>query len=140
MERSKQLRYLRIALRVVGLIFIFGLFLMMAVWPAGWTWEPRQSEYEQMMMGIYATLGVFLLIASRDPMAHKSLIWFTIVSSLVHGGITAVQAIADPADRVNLFGDVPALFAVAIVLAALMPQGAFAEQAFKVKNQRATNE
>jgi hypothetical protein len=133
MERSKQLRYLRIALRVVGLLFVFGGFFMMVVWPAAWTWEPRQSEYEHMMLGIYASLGVFLLIASRDPMAHKSLIWFTIVSSLVHGGIMALQAIADPADRINLFGDVAFLFAVAIVLAALMPPGVFAEQAFERK-------
>ena len=38
-----------------------------------------------MIFGIYATLGVFLMIASRDPMAHKSVIWFTVWSSFVHG-------------------------------------------------------
>jgi hypothetical protein len=85
---------------------------------AGWT--QRQHEYEQMLMGIYATLGVFLIRAARGPLAHASLIWFTIWSSLVHGGIMLVQGIVDPTDRANLLGDVPALFAVAAVLWVLM--------------------
>ena len=75
-----------------------------------------------MIVGIYATLGVFLLIASRNPLAHKSLIWFTVWSSAVHGGIMAIQAIVDSTERINLIGDVLALFAVAVVLAILMPR------------------
>jgi hypothetical protein len=45
------------------------------------------SHYLMMILGIYATLGVFLLMASRDPDAHKSIIWFTVWSSVVqnHG-------------------------------------------------------
>jgi len=124
MERAKQLQYLSLALRVFGAIFIVGLpLMMMVIWPAGWSWEPRQPEYEQMMMGIYATLGVFLIMAAKDPLANKSLIWFTVWSSVVHGGIMAVQALVDPVDRINLFGDVAALFLVAIVLGLLMPRG-----------------
>jgi hypothetical protein len=53
-----------------------------------------------MIIGIYATPGVFLLMASRDPDAHKSLIWFTLWSSVVHGAIMALQAISDSAERV----------------------------------------
>ena len=124
MERAKQLQYLSLALRVFGAIFIVGIpLMMMVIWPAGWSWEPRQPEYEQMMMGIYATLGAFLIMAAKEPMAHKSLIWFTVWSSVVHGGIMAVQALVDPVDRINLFGDVAALFLVAIVLGLLMPRG-----------------
>ncbi len=123
MDNTTRLRCLRIALIVVGLTFIFGVYLMMEViWPAGWSWEPRQHEYEQMIQGVYATLGVFLLLASRDPLAHGSLIWFTVWSSIVHGGIMAIQAIVDPVERPNLVGDVPALFLVAIVLIVLMPK------------------
>jgi len=76
-----------------------------------------------MIIGIYATLGVFLLIASKNPLAHKSLIWFTVWSSIIHGAIMAVQAIVEPAERANFFGDIPAFFIVAIVLAVLMPRG-----------------
>jgi hypothetical protein len=73
-------------------------------------------------MGIYATLGVFLIRAAKNPMAHLSLIWFTIWSSFVHGGIMFIQAVADENERANLLGDVPALFLVAIVLWVLVPK------------------
>jgi hypothetical protein len=80
-----------------------------------------------MMVGIYATLGVFLLRASRDPLKHLSLIWFTVWSSVVHGAIMAVQSFGVEMDGArhlgHLAGDVPALFIVAAVLAVLMPRG-----------------
>nr|WP_230966932.1 DUF6632 domain-containing protein [Nostoc sp. NZL] len=88
----------------------------MNIWPSGWSWQPGQHEYEQMIIGIYGTLGVFLLRASRKPEAHLSLIWFTVWSSVVHALIMAVQAVIDPAEHGHLFGDVPALILVAIVL------------------------
>jgi hypothetical protein len=75
-----------------------------------------------MILGVYATLGVFLMIASRDPMAHKSLIWFTIWSSFVHGAIMAIQSIANVQHIGHLWGDVLALIVVGAVLAALMPR------------------
>lgn len=123
MQPAQKLKYLKIALRAFGLFFIFGVYPMMEwIWPEGYGWTPRQHEYEQMIMGIYATLGVFLILAARDPMANASLIWFTVWSSVVHGGIMMVQAIVDETDRVNLIGDVPALFLVALVLGYLMPR------------------
>ena len=116
--------YLRIALIVVGLIAIFGLYPLLILWPSGWSWGHGHSHYVMMIVGIYATLGVFLLIASQNPEANRSLIWFTIWSSVVHGGIMAVQAIGDSEERGHLLGDVPALFLIAIVLAFLMPRTA----------------
>jgi hypothetical protein len=77
-----------------------------------------------MIMGVYATLGVFLIRAAKDPLANTSLIWFTIWSSIVHGGIMLVQAIVDETERANLLGDIPALFLVAVVLWYLMPKKA----------------
>jgi hypothetical protein len=76
-----------------------------------------------MIVGIYATMGVFLIIASRNPLAHLSLIWFTVWSSIVHGGIMTIQSLVNPQNRGHLLGDVPALFITAIVLAALTPRG-----------------
>lgn len=75
-----------------------------------------------MILGIYATLGVFLILASRDPLQNRSLIWFTVWSSVVHGLIMCIQALSDSMEHMHLLGDVPALFLVAIVLAALMPR------------------
>jgi hypothetical protein len=122
MTQDQKLKYLSFALWIFGIIFIIGIYTMMRIWPAGWGWEPRQPEYEQMIMGIYATLGVFLILAARNPMEHLSLIWFTIWVNFVHGAIMLVQAIVDENERVNLLGDVPALFLVAIVLWVLVPQ------------------
>jgi hypothetical protein len=93
------------------------------VWPSGWTWGQGHYHYLMMIIGIYATLGVFLLMASRNPDAHKSIIWFTVWSSVVHGAIMALQAISDPAERGHLLADVPALFLIAIVLGILMQMG-----------------
>jgi len=125
-----RLRYLRFALILVGLIFIFGIYpLMMALWPSGWRWSPNQAQYEQMILGVYATLGVFLLIASRNPLRHLSLIWFTVFSSIVHAAIMTVQALSMPSEHGHLFGDIPALLLVAALLGLLTPRGADAAQA-----------
>ena len=124
MAEGDRIKYLRIALLLVGLIFIFGIYPLTIIWPSGWSWHPGQSDYLQMILGIYATLGVFLLVASRNPLAHLSLIWFTVWSSIVHGGIMAAQSLAHPEHRGHLWGDVLALFVVAAVLALLTPRGA----------------
>ncbi len=115
-------RALQVVLILVGLIFLVGVYpLMMFLWPSGWRWQPNQPEYEQMILGVYATLGVFLLIASRSPAEHRSLIAFTAWSSLVHAGIMTVQALRNTAERGHLMGDIPALVIVGIALIALAP-------------------
>lgn len=125
MDAANRVKFLRIALVVFGLIFLAAVYPLTIVWPAGWAWHNTgQSLYLQMILGIYATLGVFLLIASRDPLAHRSLIWFTVWSSLVHSAIMAGQSIVYPEHHGHLLGDVPALLIVAVVLAFLMPRRA----------------
>src|SRR6516162_2750571 len=120
-------KYLRIALRLVGVAFIVGIYTFINVWPSGWSWHTGHSHhlphYLQMILGVYATLGVFLLIASRNPLAHLSLIWFTVWSSVAHAGIMAVQSLVNSEHRGHLLGDVPALLVVAAVLAVLTPRG-----------------
>src|ERR1700761_8344212 len=121
---TESMTALRVALVIIGLIFIFGIYPQTVVWPSGWRWGHGSSHYLMMIIGIYATLGVFLLIAARNPRAHLSLIWFTVVSSVVHAAIMAVQAVTDPAEHGHLKGDVPALLLVAIVLTVLMSRAA----------------
>ena len=123
MQESNRLKYLRLALQVFGAICTFGFYPLTILWPSGWAWHSSgTSHYLTMIIGIYATLGIFLFIASKDPLQHRSLIWFTVWSSVVHGGIMAVQAITNPEYIGHLYGDVPALFIVAGVLAWLMPR------------------
>ena len=122
METLVRLKYLRMALVAVGVIFIAGIYLLMIVWPAGWTWHTGHSDYPLMIVGVYATLGVFLIRAARDPLANLGLIWFTVWSSLVHAGIMAYQASTNAMNHGHLLGDVPALLIVAVVLAVLTPR------------------
>jgi hypothetical protein len=120
MTETNQIKQLRVALLLVGLIFIFGIYPLTIIWPAGWAWHAEgRSDYLEMILGIYLTLGVFLIIASRNPLAHLSLISFTVWSSIVHGGIMAVQSLLNQHNIGHLWGDVLALFAVAGALAIL---------------------
>ena len=127
MNESNRIKYLRIALWSIGIAFIFGVWLLSKIWPSGWTWHTDgRSYYFEMIMGVYATLGVFLIRAARNPLENLSLIWFTVWSSVVHGGIMAVQSFDSPHNMGHLYGDVLVLFLVAAVLAFLVPRKATA--------------
>ena len=130
MSEANRIKYLRIALLLVGVTFIVGIYTLTVIWPSGWTWHTGPTpHYLQMILGVYAALGVFLLVASRNPLAHLGLIWFTVWSSVVHAGIMAMQSLANSEHRGHLLGDVPALLIVAAVLAFLTPRGAAAKPA-----------
>ena len=119
MEASAQDKALRITLIVVGLIYLLGLFPLTVLWPDGFMWEPRQAEYEHMILITFAVLGIYLLLASRKPSEHRSLIGFAAWSSLAHGLLMMVQALRDPMEKANLYGDIPALVLVGVVLLVL---------------------
>ena len=115
-------KLLQLALVVFGLIALL-LYPLAVVWPSGWAWHPgapHQSMYFMMIVGIYATLGVFLINAARNPQANLSLIWFAVWSSAVHAVIMAVQSFSDGHHMGHLWGDVPALLVVAIALSLLV--------------------
>ncbi len=77
-------RALKVVLIVVGLLFSVLVYpLMMFV---------KQAPALAMMLSLYVTLGIFLLLAARNPSQHRSLITFTAWSSFAHGGLMAVQA------------------------------------------------
>lgn len=109
-------KYLKVALRLFGVVFLL-VYPLSIVWPSGWVWHGGEGVYYfQMIVGIYAVLGIFLIIAAKEPSAHASLISFTIWSSIVHALIMAVQALGDEHETGHLVGDVPALLLVAAVL------------------------
>jgi hypothetical protein len=123
MTQTHRLKYLRVALMATGLIFVFALYPLTVLWPSGWSWHGEgRSYYLEMILALYATLGVFLMLASRNPGAHLSLIWFVVWSSIVHGGVMAVQSFQGQHNMGHLWGDVLALFAVAALLAWLTPR------------------
>jgi len=118
---SSAYKLLQVALAVFGVVMLL-VYPLALVWPSGWAWHhgaPYESDYFLMIVGVYATLGVFLINAARNPAANLSLIWFAVWSSVVHGAIMAMQSFSG--DHMgHLWGDVLALFLVAIVLSVLV--------------------
>src|SRR5271165_5765108 len=103
---------LKIVLALVGLLFLALTYpLMMFV---------RQDPSLSMMFSIYVTLGVFLLLAIRNPLANRSLIAFTAWSSFAHAAVMGTQAMRDMVSRDELAG-VAVLVVIGITLVALAP-------------------
>jgi hypothetical protein len=103
---------LKIALAVVGLLFV-ALSYPMVVFI-------RQEPALSMMMSLYATLGVFLLLAIRKPAASRSVIAFTAWSSLAHAALMGTQACRNMVARGELIG-VAVLVIIGVVFIALAP-------------------
>ena len=121
MTTSRNYRLLQIALVAFGIGMIL-LYPLAVVWPSGWAWHPGapyHSDYFMMIVGLYLTLGAFVVNAARRPEANVSLIWFTVWSSVVHAAIMTVQSFGH-GHLGHLWGDVPALLLIAAVLGVLM--------------------
>ena len=118
-DNNKLLSY---ALIVFGAAFCL-IFPLSMVWPSGWSWHdgpPAANDYFLMIVGVYATLGIFMIRAARDPAANASLSWFVVWSSIVHAGVMAWESMRNPTMGGHLVGDVPALLLIALVLGYLM--------------------
>ena len=105
-------RALKVVLVVVGVIFCALVYPM--------TMFVRQEPALAMMLSLYVTLGIFLLLAARNPSANRSVIAFTAWSSLVHAAFMGTQAFCNMVQRGELWG-VAALFIIGITLIALAP-------------------
>ncbi len=122
MAVSTRYRLLQVALVLFGAVMLL-LYPLAVVWPSGWAWHhgaPYESDYFMMIVGLYAVLGVFLCNAARRPEGNVSLIWFAVCSSVVHAAIMAVQSFGGGHHMGHLWGDVPALLLVAVVLSVLV--------------------
>jgi drug/metabolite transporter superfamily protein YnfA len=105
-------RALKVVLVLVGLLFSAGFYPLMVF--------VRQEPALAMMLSLYATLGIFLLLAARDPSANRSLIAFTAWSSFVHAALMAAQAFLNLIARGELIGSA-VLVVVGVTLIALAP-------------------
>jgi hypothetical protein len=101
-----------------GVLIVVGLFFIAGVYPLI---QMRESEVLQMMLSVYVTLGVFLVLASRDPAAHRSLIAFRAWSSFAHAATMAVQSVHNVGDRVHLLTGTLLLVIIGIPLIMLAP-------------------
>src|SRR3981189_2209446 len=103
-------RPLKIVLVLVGLLF------SALVYPL--TMFVRREPALAMMLSVYVTLGIFLLLAARDPSANRSLIGFTAWSSFAHAALMGMQVFLDLVERGELVG-VAALIVIGVALIAL---------------------
>jgi drug/metabolite transporter superfamily protein YnfA len=105
-------RALKVVLVLVGLLFVAAVYPLRIML--------RQDPALAMMMSLYVTLGIFLLLASRNPSANRSLIAFTAWSSFAHAAVMAVQASQNMIERRELLG-VAFFGIVGVALIALAP-------------------
>jgi peptidoglycan/LPS O-acetylase OafA/YrhL len=110
-------RLLKILLALVGLLF------SAAIYPAiGGLFHPENSDTgDTMMMAIYFALGIFLLIAVRNPPAHRSLIAFAAWSSFAHAVIMFVLGVEMPSDRRGFLVGSAVLVTIGVALIVLAP-------------------
>jgi len=105
-------RALKVVLVVVGLLFVAGVYPL--------TMFVRQEPALAMMLSLYVTLGIFLLLAARNPSENRSLIAFTAWSSFAHAALMAVQAFRNLIPSGELLG-VAGLVIIGVALIALAP-------------------
>jgi hypothetical protein len=107
-------RALRVALVLVGLMLLSGVFSLMH-------YNNPARAFEQMLASVYVTLGVFLIIAAFNPPAHCSLIAFTAWSSIVHGAVMGVQAVKGVIPHGDLLKAATPMLAIGLVFLLLAP-------------------
>jgi hypothetical protein len=106
-------RALKIVLVIVGLLFIATVYPLLFL--------VRDEPTLQMMLSIYVTLGVFLLLASRNPSVHRSLIAFAAWSSFAHAATMAVQAVFTTSERAHLLYGVLLFVIIGLALLVVSP-------------------
>ena len=111
-------RALKVVMVLVGLLFLAGVYPL--------TMFLSREPALAMMLSLYVTLGIFLLLAARDPSANRSLIGFTAWSSFAHAAVMTIQAFQRPVQRELLLG-VAILVPIGVVLLILAPAKRSAE-------------
>jgi hypothetical protein len=110
-------RALKIVLVLVGLLFSAAIYPVI-----GGLRDPANSDTgDTMMMGIYACLGIFLLIAALNPAAHRSLIAFAAWANFAHAAVMSALGFEMPAERTGFLVGSAVLVVIGIVLIALAP-------------------
>jgi hypothetical protein len=105
-------RALKVVLVIVGLLFVATVYGVIQL---------REEETLQMMLSIYVTLGVFLLLASRNPSANRTLIAFAAWSSIAHAAVMTVQSLHNVDERMHLLIGSLAFAVIGVALLALAP-------------------
>ena len=105
-------------------LVLIGVFFSAAILPVvGGLRDPAHSDTgDTMMMGLYCTLGIFLLIAARNPSAHRSLIAFAAWSSFAHAIVMSTQGFEIASQRSGFLGGSAVLVVIGLTLIVLTPR------------------
>jgi peptidoglycan/LPS O-acetylase OafA/YrhL len=109
-------RALKIVLVLLGVLFTAGIYPIVS----SLRHADQKMYTDDMMLSLYVALGIFLLMAVRNPSANRSLIAFTAWSSFAHASVMTVMAFQRAEER-ELFYGVAALIVIGIALIALAP-------------------
>ncbi len=120
-------RALKVVLVLVGLLFSAGIYPVVTSVRSGW--EANKEDALPMMLSLYVTLGIFLLLAARNPSANRSVIAFAAWSSFAHAAVMAVMAVRLASERGGLLGAAAVFSVIGLALIALTPAGQLGEQA-----------
>ena len=111
-------RALKVVMLLVGPLFVAAIYpVAMSLWHP----SPSDDTGDTMMMSLYFTLGVFLLVATRKPSAHRSLIAFTAWSSFAHAVVMTILGFHMPSERVGFWSGSAVLVVIGVTLLALAP-------------------
>ena len=110
-------RALKVVLVLVGLLFTAGIYpIVMYLWRPG-----NEPPGDTMMVSLYVTLGIFLLLAVRNPSAHRSLIAYAGWANIAHATVMALMAIHPASDRSGLLTGTAIFIPIGVALIALAP-------------------
>ena len=120
-------RVLKIALVLVGLVFSAGIYPLVTSVRDGW--QANKESALPMMLSLYVTLGIFLLVATRNPSENRSVLAFAAWSSFAHGAVMAVMSAHLPNERRELLIGAAVFGAIGAALIVLAPTKKLAERA-----------
>jgi hypothetical protein len=106
-----------------GVLVVVGLFFTAGIYPLiGGLRDPAGSDTgDTMMLSLYVTLGIFLLIAVRNPAAYRSVIAFAAWSSFAHAVTMSTLGFEIASQKTGFLIGSAVLVVIGVVLIALAP-------------------
>ena len=119
-------RVLKVVLVVIGLLFVAGVYPLITSVRSGW--QANKEDAEPMALSLYVTLGIFLLVAARNPSANRGVIAFAAWLNIAHAAVMAVMSVHLPNERQDLLIAAAIFGAIGAVLILLAPSKQLGER------------
>jgi uncharacterized membrane protein YhdT len=120
-------RALKVVLVLLGLLFVAGIYPLVTSVRSGW--QANKEDAEPMALSLYVTMGIFLLVAARNPSANRGVIAFAAWLNIAHAAVMAVMAVHLPNEREDLLIAAAVFGVIGAVLILLAPAKQLGERA-----------